>query len=169
MWHLSKFLILLLLFLLLYLSPCLVLEIWKKRLYLNRIPNFQEWFLLHSLLIQYLHLLILSLLILLLCLLILHFLLVRWIILLLQTWIFVLHYKKLNDLVLSILFLILFYMIILPHYLISLPCLRLLFLYLSFIRKHWCTWNGGRSWMMRWMLSSHVRLGILCLLHMNCL
>ena len=42
--------------------------------------------------------------------LILHFLVLRWILLLLQTWTFILHIERVNNLVPSILFLILFFL-----------------------------------------------------------
>jgi len=74
----------------------------------------------------------------------------------LESWIFLLHIESVNDLIINIIFSILFSMIILPHYLISLSCVYLMFLYLSLIRKRWCTRNGCRSWMTRWMLSSPI-------------
>ena len=100
------------------------------------------------------------------CMLIIYFRLLRWILLLLQTWIFLLHSERVNNLVLSILFLILFPMIILPHYLISVHCLSFVSIPKSY-QESLMYLEGSRPWMTRWMLSSHIRLGILCLLHLD--
>jgi len=132
MWlSLSHFCILLLVLLILYLNLYLVLGIWKNRLYLSycgAYQMFQEW--------------------------ILYFtpcwskiyncsswsssycfstyspplLTLRCILLLLQTWTLLLLIERANNLVLNILVSILFHVIVLPHCLISLLCLCLLFL-----------------------------------------
>ena len=58
-------------------------------------------------------------------------------------------------------------MIVLPRYFASFPCLCPLFLYLCLITKLWYTQSGSRSWIMRWMPSSHIKLRILCLLPLD--
>ena len=152
---LNQFHIFLLLLLLLYLSLCLVLVIWRKinpkplQVYTKHFKNVVSTLLTADPIYAAADLILL---ILLLYLRIFHLLLLRCILILLETWIFLLHIKKINDLVLHILFLILFSMIVLLYYLVSLPYPCPLFLCLSHIRKYWCTkietsheWRDGCS------------------------
>lgn len=71
--------------------------------------------------------------------------------LILLTWILLLHFAKKNNLLLCILFLILFLMITLTLFVTSLHCSCVPSPYVYLITKFWCIWPRSMPWMRKWM------------------